>query len=490
MTNRPDEPADLSALSELAPELARTLAAIAGDIALVIDCGGVIRSVAMGDSPLAPKADEWVGREWADTVTGDTRRKVDLLLQEVSVAGVSRRRQVNLPSASGPDIPVSYAAMRLGEHGPFVAVGRDLRAVAAIQQRFVESQQEMERDYWKKRQAESRYRLLFQAANDAVLVIDAATMQTVEANRAASKLFGLPLGALVGQNATAAIESHSRPAVDELLLTARSTGRPAEMRARLACRPEIIVVSASPFRAESALLLLMRARVAASLSAESAASSALVDFVERTPDAVVITDSSGRLLMVNPAFLKLCQLGGESEWRGRPIDDWVGSRSATMTDLISQVRRQGIATQVSSWVSGAQGTAVAVEISAALMEEGDQESIGLTLRRLGQPEAAGPAPGEDLLRAVEALASQLGRLPMADLMREATSLVERHFLKAALHKAGGDTPLAAALLQLRVEDLRQQLLRQGLLHERVHAAAHSDDDGDDVDPTLPPTPLN
>ena len=67
-------------------------------------------------------------------------------------------------------MPVAYTAIRLGEHGPVLAVGRDMRAIAAIQERFIETQQDMERGYWNARQAESRYRLLFQVATDAVMV--------------------------------------------------------------------------------------------------------------------------------------------------------------------------------------------------------------------------------------------------------------------------------------------------------------------------------
>ena len=169
----PSEAPDLGALSELAPELAQTFVSIASDIALVIDAGGVIRSVATGSAPIAP-ATEWIGRPWAETVTGDTRTKIEQLLSEAQTSGVTRRREVNHPSDSGTDIPVAYAAIRLGRDGPVLAVGRDLRAVSAIQQRFIDAQQEMEREYWQQRQSETRYRMLFQVANDAVLVVDAA----------------------------------------------------------------------------------------------------------------------------------------------------------------------------------------------------------------------------------------------------------------------------------------------------------------------------
>ena len=66
------------------------------------------------------------------------------------------------PSPRGPDLPVLYSAMQVGRDGRVVAVGRDLRAMAALQQRLVDAQQSMERDYARLRHVETRYRLLFQ----------------------------------------------------------------------------------------------------------------------------------------------------------------------------------------------------------------------------------------------------------------------------------------------------------------------------------------
>lgn len=189
----PDPAADLSASSALAPALASTFVSLAGDIALVVDEDGVVRNVAAGEAALGASADAWIGRPWVDTASGDTRRMLEQLLAEVQHSGRSRRREVNHPSATGLNIPVAWAAIRLGDSGPVLALGRDLRAVAAIQQRVVDSQLELKRDYWQRRQAEARYRLLFQVATDAVLVLDAQTHCIVEANRAAPQMFELPV---------------------------------------------------------------------------------------------------------------------------------------------------------------------------------------------------------------------------------------------------------------------------------------------------------
>jgi transcriptional regulator PpsR len=366
---------------------------------------------------------------------------------------------------------MAFAAIRLGAGGPVLAVGRDLRAIAAIQQRFVEAQQELERDYWKQRQAESRYRLLFQVATDAVLVVDALTLSIVEANHSAAALFGATPEQLAGRQASAAIDPLSRPAVDELLVTARASGRPAEIRARLARRADatgtaLVDVSATPFRATvdgaSVMLLLVRARGSAPRSGDPAQQ--LAEFVEHTPDAVAITDSSGRVQMANPAFLTLCRHGStENRIKGLALGEALGDPGLRLGPLVGEVRRLGIATRVRARIGGAGVDGCEVEVSAALLAEGDQECIGFTLRRLGLPRTTGDLPAlEGLAQAIDGLAEQLGRVSLPELMQEASHLAERHLILGALQQARGRLADAADWLGITPDSLGLRLRRHGL----------------------------
>jgi transcriptional regulator PpsR len=447
LTTKEGEAPDLQALSPWARELAQTFVTLASDIALVLDPQGVITDVSQaGQNPVAPTAREWIGRAWSDTVTGETRAKIDALLEDVAAHGLSRRREVNHPGTGGGSIPVAYTAVRLGIGGPVLAVGRDLRATAAIQQRFLEAQQDIERGYWRARQAESRYRLLFQVATDAVLVVDAATMQIVEANQAASLLFDLPLAELRGRGATFGFERASRPAVDELLLSARSTGRAGEIGARLVGRVQLTSVAATPFRADDGMRLLVRVRgIDASLS-NGELSRTLARLVDGTRDGVVVTDSSGAILLANPAFLALVGQRAETEMRGRALAGWIGAEAAAFDALLQQVRLHGIARRVESRLRAGDGH-VAVEVSAALLTEGDQECIGFTIHPLATLPIA-PAAVEPLRAGLAQLADRLGEQPLAVLMQQAGGLVERFLLQAALERSGDDADAAARLLGL------------------------------------------
>jgi transcriptional regulator PpsR len=477
LTKQPVSPADLGALSQLAPELAHTFASVAGDIALVIDVSGVIRNVAVGgNQPLPESAEQWIGRRWAETASDETRGKIELLLQEAVDVGISRRREVSLPLA-GVDVPVAYAAIRLGEYGPVLAVGRDLRALAAIRQRFADTQQQMEREYWKKRQTESRYRMLFQVATDAVLVVDAQSLQVIEANRAAAQLFDLPLEGLIGRPVTVAVDRGTRPAVQALLARARESGRPAEARARLANRVGAISMSAAPFRSDGALHLLVRARAADVPEQVTGSTPHIAELVERIPDGVVITDAAGRIVMANPAFLELCAIPDEAQIRGVQLNQWLGQSEDDLAALLVQVRSRGIAPQVRTVLRVAEAMTFDVEISAALLEDTEQENIGLTVRRLaGRAPVARPLLDE-LSCAVQHLSRQVGHEPLPGLLRQVTELAEKHFIAASVERADGDLDRAAALLGVSRRSLELRLQRHGLLAGDGEPAPPAGDQG-------------
>lgn len=466
---------DVSArLADLAPELASTVVRVAGDIALVLGDDGVIQRVAEGPVPLDAGCSAWCGLHWAETVDAPARKKVELLLQETRTHGVSQRRELNHPTPSGGEVPVSWAAVRLGERGPLLAVGRDLRAVSAIQQRFMDAQQELEREYWLRRQAESRYRQLFQVAHDAVLVLESERFTVLECNPAATTLLAPGGQALEQRPLRECIEPTLRATLDELLITARASGRAAEVRLRVADNGQAVDVSATPFRSEDQQCLLVRAR-RAETSARDA--QAVLDFISQTPDAVAVTDSGGRVLWANPAFVELCEAPDEARLRGVALADALGGEAPQWHTLLARVRTHGIVGQAVLTVRVPGSPALMANVSAALLAEGDQEHIGFTLR----PVAGALAPvgtAEELALDVTGLVGRLGQLSLPELLAEASRMAEVHFIQAALRSAGGRLDGAAATLRLPAASLVLRMHQLGL-----NPMAAAGDPGDAGDPS-------
>ncbi len=175
-------------LGNLDAEAAARIIVAATDVALVMDADGTIRDVAFGSKDIPLDGDsKWVGQSWSDIVTSESRPKVEALLKDVAEDAAPRWRQLNHPVSGGTDVPILYSAVRTGRRGRVVALGRDLRTMSALQQSLMDAQRSMEREYSRLRHAE-RYRLLFQLASEAVLIINASTMKVVEANPTAMRL--------------------------------------------------------------------------------------------------------------------------------------------------------------------------------------------------------------------------------------------------------------------------------------------------------------
>ena len=100
-------------LSGLDAIAAGRLIGTAADIALVIDAKGVIRDMAVGNPELSSDSPEtWIGKPWIDTVTAESRVKVDEIIRDATAKAAPRWRQINHPSPRGPDLPVRYSAVQ------------------------------------------------------------------------------------------------------------------------------------------------------------------------------------------------------------------------------------------------------------------------------------------------------------------------------------------------------------------------------------------
>ena len=451
-------PPDLSGLSPWAPELAQTFVTLASDIALVLDDAGRVCSVAQaGHTALDPDPTQWQGKLWADTVLPSCRDKVLQTLQEVKRSGLARRREVNHHGPGGQCVAMAYTALRLGQSGPVLVVGRDLAAITAMQQRYLLARQQMEQGYWRARQAEARYRLLFQVATDAVLLVDTASRRILEANQAAADLFELPVEQLQGRDATFGFERESRTALEALLERTQTGTTPADARLQLLGKMAAANVTAIPFDGDTAPRLLLRVRRAELPGRASEINATLARLVDSSHDGVVVTDTAGAILVANPAFLQLIRVSTEMEVRGRPLQDWLGVGDAQFGAVLEQVRSRGVARRQTSRVLSADAQLSPVELSAAQLSNGEDDCIGFTIRPLP---AAGPDAGlATELHAVLAeltsqLASQMGQAPLPDLLRQAALVLERQFIRLALERSADGVAGAARLLGISEAEFR------------------------------------
>jgi transcriptional regulator PpsR len=103
-----------------------------------------------------------------------------------------------------------------------------------------------------------------------------------------------------------------------------------------------------------------------------------------------------------------------------------------------------------------------VEISAVAIGNGGLPCFGFAIRNIGprldvQPQAARAMP-----RSVEQLTELIGRVPLKELVRESTDVIEKLCIEAALELTGDNRASAAEMLGLSRQSLYVKLRRYGL----------------------------
>lgn len=456
------------ALGDLDAEAAAALVSAAADIALVLSPDGMVLDVACNTEEIAREVGDgsaWRGRPWSETVALDSRGKTAEIIVAAGEGRAPSWRHVNHVSPRGANLPVLYSAARTGAKGHIIAFGRDLRPIAALQQRLVDAQASLERDYTRLRYAETRYRLLFQMSSDPVLVVDAESGRIVEVNPASEELFGTEQRPQIGQDFLSVFADAARRPVELLLASVRAAGRGDDARATLAGNARTVDVSASLFRQDNTTFFLVRllaVAVAEELLAPGRPKSKLLKLVENAPDGFVVIGEDGRILTANSAFLEMTQLATEEQARGEPLERWLGRPGVDLEVLIANLRERGPVRLFPTTLRGEYGAQVQVEISAVSTVNGGVPCYGFAIRDVGTRLALEPGLPREMPRSVQQLSELIGRVPLKDLVREATDVIERLCIEAALELTNDNRASAAEMLGLSRQSLYVKLRRYGL----------------------------
>jgi transcriptional regulator PpsR len=440
--------------------------AATADITLVLTPDGVICDRVMANPDIPERTfTGWPGKSWNETVTSDSRFKIEQLLQEAAMGQPARARQVNHPISGAADLPVKYTAVRVGKEGHIVAAGRDLTALSQLQQRLLAAEQSIEQEYLRLRHSETRFRVLLQSASDAIIIVDAKTGRAVETNPSAASLLNRPskriLGALV-EDVFAGAESG---AVTRLLTTLRATGKADDLAIRLDDENRQAILSATMFRQDTATYYLLRLvphAVGTSAVVLPRAQSKVVKIISEMPDGFVVTDLDRKILTANAAFLELAQLGTEEQARGSSIDNWLGRPGVDTSVLVSQLLDKGAVRNFRTIARGQFGAVEDVEISGVAVQDGDIPCLGFTIHRVSRQTAAQAKPDSSLLRSGADFTRLVGKVPLKELIRESTDIIERLCIESALQLNSDNRAGAAEMLGISRQSLYVKLHRYGI----------------------------
>ncbi len=414
------------------------------DVTLRLDLAGVIRHAALSSAIADEEIEDWVGRAWADTVGEGGNAEVHRMLEDARTSGVSSFHQVRQVFPSGLELAVEYTTVRLGEDAGLIAIGRSLEAVADLRARVIADQASMERDTWKLREVETRYRLLFETATQPVLLVDVEEATILEANPAAIEALGVTRERQLVMD----VLETQREAFLGMLARVRTQGKAPGIVLHLGPERRGWLVRASLLEVEPAPVFVLQLSPSATRlerGAEPPATMRLEDVIERLPEGFVIVDREGLVRLANKAFLTLVGQPYADAVLGQRLGRWL-SRAGTDADVVlDRVRRSGPLAGFTTTLTDERGAVVEIELSATGSSGEQPPFIGVLVRR--QPSAAADA-------------KRLGKALLRDIVQETVAAVERSSIEAAREITRGNRTAADNLVARRREELRTTLDRQ------------------------------
>lgn len=445
-------------MSTSAPKSLETLLASLADLQLTLnDSHGVQAVNAEGSLLRHLSRDKLIGRPWLELVRESDKALAEeaLRLAQADPGSVHRVDVALLSGSDDEPMPASCWLCACAQTQTVQVACRDLRGETALRQQLVNAQRTLEQDYWSNRRLEARYRRMLEMVAEGFLVVDDLSGRVLEANSVAANLLALEEGALVGRVFPVGLDSDGARALTELQREARSTTAVAQGQITTT-QGHTLSIGVTCLRQGNETRLLIRL---ASVSDNQTDAGIGGDSFETSPDGILVTDDDGVVIDANAAYLDMACIQDAEQATGRRADRWLGRSIVDLDVLLGNIQPDRPLQLFSSVLRTELGTRLDIELSAVQTERSGHSLILMFIRDVSRRIDSEESTEVHLPRSIEQITGRVGRVPLKQLVRESTDVIEALCIEAALKLTQDNRAAAAELLGLSRQSLYTKLRR-------------------------------
>ncbi|NNE87991.1 MAG: transcriptional regulator PpsR [Silicimonas sp.] len=456
---------DIGTVPHVEPDRLSSIISALADFAMVIDRDGKIISVLASPSHTSIAAlDQWENANVRDYLTTESVRKFeDTLAGYLSDPKSQRATELNhYDGKTKVEFPVVYTMHHIGSEETILLMGRDLRPIADMQRQLVDAQIAVERDFEVKRGYDTRFRVLMQSIQDAVVFVNVSTGSIIDANAAAATLLRRTVDELKGTEFAKLFEDQGRSELlAEMAASALSEG-PAAVRLVDQKSSRIFNATPSFFRAAGTRTMLCRLTPEAAIeaSATDPLPRALGAVFESGPDAILITDADGRIASANEAFLDMTDAAHNAAVEGRSLADYLDRGSVDLNVLLDGTGRSGRTRIYNTKLKGQFEGLSAVNISVTPVEGDPKAAFAFVIR---STETHHKSDAEPHAESAQSAVDLVGNASLKEIVADTTDVIEKICIETAIELTANNRVAAAEMLGLSRQSLYVKLRKYGLL---------------------------
>jgi transcriptional regulator PpsR len=457
----PDLPADPAAR-----QLVLELVGAASDLTLVVSAGGSVETVIVNpQSGLSALVSGWEGKPLEALFAEESWSK---LSQRLRSEETGPPLELNHAGAVQYEFPVRYVVRKWPGNGRALLMGRDLRALAEVQQQLVRAHRAIGRDHEAQRELETRYRVLMEENSAPLLIVSETTGRIVDLNGTAARLLGGTRNDLLNAPIAQEFDGRRRGELIETLARNATSDSAAFLDLNVRRTGQRVKLSAKMFRASRDRLMLCQIGLSESAQTQQSDLSAMLQSLfDKGTDAIVFLDVNGLIKSANEAFLNLTDSHSQSVVVDRAFSDFLSRGAVDLKVLLDNVKRVGHLRHYRTRLNTDYMGEVSVELSAALFQDRGKQFVAIVARdsvvtdSIVWPTMATDNEG---LRNVMRL---VGYSTLKDIVAETTEIIEKMCIEAALEMSGNNRAAAAELLSLSRQSLYVKLRKFGILNKET-----------------------
>ena len=441
------------------------------DIAVFIDNSLVVTAISVSpDSPSLGRLDHWIGREFESFLNVESREKFAqrIALMRADPDSVPGPVELNHSDNANWEFPVRYTLHREAGSDGLLLLGRDMQPLAEIQQRLVREQVAREREVEKYRGIETCYRVVLEASETPLVLVEPEAGRIRDINSAAALLLGSKRDVLTGSSFAQVFEGQRRGNFIEQLKAAASSDDVTGFEAVARRNGRVVSLNPNFFRASGEVLMLCRlALIEDEDAARPESAQSLSALFEASSDAIVLADVNGVIRDANEGFLILSDAAQLRDVQGRSMADFLSRGSVDLKLILDNTRKKGRMRSYSAQLQSVVGTRASVDIAATSLRGRNADlGVGFIIRDVTPRDAplvqdSGAAVSDEAMRNVMDL---VGTASLKELVSATSDVVEKMCIETAVRLTNNNRVAAAEMLGLSRQSLYVKLRKYGLLN--------------------------
>jgi len=441
----------------------------ASDIAVYIGKDGIVEGISVNaDCPSLGCLDHWVGRTFIDFLTPESQTKFNARIRELQAdpETVLRSTELNHVDNATWEFPIKYSLHRV-DGGAILMLGRDMQPIAEVQQRLVNEQMARERDLQKLRSEETFYRVVLEASETPLVLVEPESGRVRDLNTAAALLFGTKAETIGGNVFAQTFEGRRRREFTEALQASASAEETKAVEVVARRNSRVVRLYPDLFRAAGELFLICRVEpVDDNDMASPQAAHSLAALFASTSDAIVLTDAKGVIRDANEAFLIMADAAQLRDVKDMSLADFLVRGGIDLKLVLETAVKQGRLPNYQAQFKSVVGTRANVDLSVArLRRRGGELGFGFIIRNVvpsAMPENdAGAIMSEEAMKNVMDL---VGTASLKELVAATSDVVEKMCIETATQLTDNNRVAAAEMLGLSRQSLYVKLRKYGLLN--------------------------